>query len=116
MLCRGCGPAKPSIVGDVDEELRAVARELPHLGRKNRFVTDKHSKATIRQLPNTEGAAWREIPDIRGEPSGKGKPFAVRHKLTERHQMDLIIRESSQSDWIEKDGAVGSRPAAGGEA
>ena len=45
----------------------------------------------LRQLPDAEGFAGSEIGQIRGKASGKLEPLAIRHKFTERHEMNLVI-------------------------
>src|ERR1019366_6965430 len=101
MLSRGRGPSKPTIIGNVHEQLRTVQREAAHFRRENRFVADKDAETSAGHLPNTRYRAGREVRNIRSQPAGERQPAAERNVLTERHQVNFVIGKNALAMRIE---------------
>src|SRR5208337_2753732 len=83
--------AIPAVVRDIQQNLCALQRSLPHFVGKDRFITDEHSKAL------TSGIQWRprstslKLSHFLGQTSSKGKQLRKRQIFAEGYEMHLVV-------------------------
>jgi len=82
--------AKPAVIRNIEKRLRAIRRELPDVIRKHRFIANKRADLMRIQAGDNHLLPSRKITGLsrnllRHQAERPG------HKLTERHQIDLVI-------------------------
>src|SRR5579863_1866746 len=92
MLFSGGRMAKPPVIGNVDEYLRPIRRESPHLRGVDRFVANKYGEGVaVRECSNGIGLPFAKPSDlaryIGHHTMNQGKGLV----LAERDQMNFVI-------------------------
>src|SRR5262249_53235494 len=87
----GTAVTVPSVIGDVDQNLRTLIGALPHFVRKNRFVADKYPNACVTCIERRTRNSMLELAHFFREASGEGEQAGERQVFSEGHEMDFIV-------------------------
>src|SRR5579859_1059841 len=79
--------AVPSVVGDVDEHLRAIDRELPDFLGENRFIADKNSYSLVAGGEDGARGSRAKIAYLTGQFIGKAENELVRNVFPKWDEM-----------------------------
>src|SRR5579883_3495993 len=106
MLRPGSGIAVPAIVGDVDEDLRALCRQLADFVGEDRFVADEDAKLLGSGPERGARGAARKVADSLGQASGESEDGGERDILAERHEVDLAVTAVPGAGGTDEGGGV----------
>src|ERR1035437_6942488 len=97
VLPRGAGVAVPSVIADVDEDLCAETRELPHLVGEDGFIADENSVAMAVEAEDFALVAGRALGDFSGELAGKEEEAAEGNVFAEGDEVDFVVTAKARA-------------------
>src|ERR1700694_2767958 len=107
MLLGGGGPPKPSVIRNVDEQLRAACGKPAHLARIGRFITNKSTeRIPAWKLPHNVLISFVETAHLAGHARDHAMDQWKWLVLAERDEMDFVVYEFALALRVKKQRAV----------
>ena len=99
MLRVSAAVAVPSVVRNVDEDLRALLGELADLVGKNGFVADENAEPLVSRIKRVLRSAVLKLANLLRQASGKGKQARERVDIRQRARGAICRSGQSIRRW-----------------